>query len=127
MIHLARDKGTAAGERCKCSNDPARSSVGGEYGQMMCILRVIITLQVWGNKGAVNTKYNLFKISFYFKIHDMFRLIIRWYTITYKHNTTVHHQGVRPDGEGSAHLWNVGLFQRDYTAVYLREMSSLKI
>jgi hypothetical protein len=28
----------------------------------------------------------------------------------------------RPDEEGSAHLWNVGLLQRDYTALYSRRL-----
>jgi hypothetical protein len=28
-----------------------------------------------------------------------------------------------PDDEGSAHLWNVGLFQLGYTALYPRKLS----
>jgi hypothetical protein len=28
----------------------------------------------------------------------------------------------RPDDKGSMHLWNVGLLQRDYTAVYPRKL-----
>jgi hypothetical protein len=31
----------------------------------------------------------------------------------------------RPDDAGSAHIWNVGPFQRDYTALYSRRLSSL--
>jgi hypothetical protein len=35
----------------------------------------------------------------------------------------LHHQGDdRPDNEGSAHLRNVGLLQRDYTALYLKKL-----
>jgi hypothetical protein len=37
----------------------------------------------------------------------------------------VHHQGDnRPDDKRSTHLWNVGLLQRDYTALYARRLSS---
>jgi hypothetical protein len=36
----------------------------------------------------------------------------------------LHHRGDRPDDGGSTHLWNVGLLQRDYTALCPRRPSS---
>jgi hypothetical protein len=30
----------------------------------------------------------------------------------------------RPDDVGSTHLWNVGLFQQDYSALYFRKLPS---
>jgi hypothetical protein len=51
----------------------------------------------------------------------------KWTLLEHEHcETSGSHGGEsdRPDDEGSTHLWNVGLVQRDYTVLYPRSLTS---